>query len=258
MTQWQLLLIHFMPYVQHSSGASLCFFQPPAVFLHRPFPLILGSIFDRLSNASDIFYPIEFTPLYIGCPAVYLSPANPNETVGGGYVDPQGFNSAPPHPAPVVPPALAATLGSAPPGFGAPFIVEEPATTAVVASNGSAPAPSTGRRNLHRHLLQAPAVLAGGNSTATGSVSNTTAAAPLPGAAPPAATDAELNTYLPLNTTVKSSYVLPLKSMVGISSSFLAQGLRPDASVWQELTGTEQLDYWNQVGYWRWARLVGP
>jgi hypothetical protein len=67
-----------------------------------------------------------------------------------------------------------------------------------------------------------------------------------------------LNTYSPgpqptpasgvANVTATSApYVVPLVQMVGISSSFAAQGTRPDTTTQAELTGAERLEYWNLV-----------
>jgi hypothetical protein len=126
-------------------------------------------------------------------------------------VDPQGFNSAPPKPTPEIPAVLAAQLGTGPTGgLDAP---EPPNATAAAA----AAANRSGRA-----LLQAP-------------VSKMTSSS-------------DLNSDLPLKTAVNSNFVVPLKVMMGISSSFLAQITTPETKGRQELTGTEDLDYWNQVG----------
>lgn len=195
---------------------------------------MLGTMFTRMKNTS-YFAPIEFTPLYIGCPPALVNTSNPNRTVGGGFVDPQGFNSAPPNPVPKVPAALAKQLGrgasnnsgAAKPGsLAAPVPVPVP-VPAAPAAGSSLRAAQVGN---HRLLLQ----------VATGS-SNRTAAA--------AGSSAALNAELPLQTSVNSTYVVPLKVMVGISSSFLAQALRPNMTgSLAELSGTEDIDYWNQVG----------
>jgi hypothetical protein len=41
----------------------------PCAASPRPFPLMLGSIL--LTESTQGFFPIEFTPLYIGCPPAY-------------------------------------------------------------------------------------------------------------------------------------------------------------------------------------------
>jgi hypothetical protein len=51
-----------------------------------------------------------------------------------------------------------------------------------------------------------------------------------------------------VNVSAESNFVVPLVTMVGISSSFASQGLRPVSETAAELTGTEQLYYWNLVG----------
>ncbi|KAF8060477.1 OHP1 [Scenedesmus sp. PABB004] len=58
----------------------------------RPFPILLGSLI--LRNDSRVFFPFEFTPLYFGSPPL-AADARP-VAVGGGMVEPLGFNSAPP------------------------------------------------------------------------------------------------------------------------------------------------------------------
>lgn len=202
---------------------------------------------------TSLFYPIEFTPLYIGCPAVFPNKTNPNNTFGGGYVDPQGFNSAPPDPAPVVPAALATTLGDVPAGFPGPIgtarhrlLLQANSTAAGAAQPGAlaqpAPAASTPKDKPAAGAAQPgdlaqPAPAAASPKAAGAAAAGTTSSAPV-----------GLNADLPLQANVNSSFVVPLKVLVGISSSFLAQGLRPQAGALQELTGTEELDYWNQVG----------
>jgi hypothetical protein len=142
---------------------------------------------------------------------VYLNRTTPAETIGGGFVDPQGFNSAPPNPTPEIPVVLAAQLGAGSTGGSAPKSLNAPTVPAVTAA-----ANKTGRA-----LLQAPA------SKLTSS--------------------SNLNVDLPLKTNVNSNFVVPLKVMMGISSSFLAQITTPEKQARMELTGTEDLDYWNQV-----------
>jgi hypothetical protein len=136
---------------------------------------------------------------------VHLNRTNPADTIGGGFVDPQGFNSAPPNPTPEIPVTLAAQLGAGAPGFDAP-----PPNATAAAANKSG-----------RALLQAPISK---RSSPSG-----------------------LNSDLPLKAAVNSNFVVPLKVMMGISSSFLAQITTPEKKARQELTGTEDLDYWNQV-----------
>jgi hypothetical protein len=48
--------------------------------------VVLGSLFNRVDNAS-LFFPVEFTPQYIGVPPVIPNEQS-NKTVGGGFVDP--------------------------------------------------------------------------------------------------------------------------------------------------------------------------
>lgn len=127
----------------------------------RPYPLILGSIL--LANTTQAFYPIEFTPLYIGAPAAYT---NTTPALGNGFVEPIGFNSPPPK-------------------------------TVMKPSN--------------------PA-----NRTDPGIV---------------------------MQVEVDPLFVVPLKVMVGISSSFLTQGVRPATDFKQDLTGTQLLEYWNQIDF---------
>eukprot|EP00775_Hariotina_reticulata_P001277 gene1277-1617_t len=221
--------------------------------ISRPFPIILGTIFDKVDNQPR-FYPFEFTPLYVGCPAVAPDTANPSNTVGGGFVDPAGFNSLPPKPAPVVPKALQASLGQVPANLWAPI------PSALVGSPSAA-----GKR--HRSLLQGAAAApasaaappAGGTSepvktvAAEGAVPGDQVSAVVPpqgtGSAA-AAADVGYNKLLPLETSVNSSFIVPLKIAAGISSSFMAQGLMPaNNKALQELTGTEKLDYWNLVNF---------
>lgn len=40
------------------------------------------------------FFPYEFTPLYVGMPS--LAPYSKPIALGGGYVEPLGFNAQPP------------------------------------------------------------------------------------------------------------------------------------------------------------------
>jgi hypothetical protein len=191
----------------------------------RPFPIILGTIFRRV-QASSRFYPVEFTPLYIGCPPVFVNSTNPNATVGGGFVDPQGFNSAPPNPAPKTPAALTTpeSLNTAAAASSSNATAAAPVASAIREAQ-TGPALGTGK---HRLLLQTQAAKTNATSTAA----------------------AALNAQQPLQTSVDSTFIVPLKVMMGISSSFLAQGLRPDLTgTLAELTGTEDLDYWNQVNF---------
>lgn len=55
------------------------------MLLCRPFPIVLGSLFQKV-NTTSLFYPCEFTPEYIGVPPVYPN-EQPNKTIGGGFVD---------------------------------------------------------------------------------------------------------------------------------------------------------------------------
>ncbi|PNH12072.1 hypothetical protein TSOC_000999, partial [Tetrabaena socialis] len=124
------------------------------------FPIILGSILR--AETDQVFYPVEFTPLYAGDPALNTTV---DPALGPGFVEPLGLNS----PAPKRPPP------GAPP-----------------------------------------------NATLVG----------LQGA---------------LNVT--SSKLVPLGTYVGISSSFIAQGVRPERNAGYALTGAERLQYWNQYDY---------
>ncbi|WIA35178.1 hypothetical protein OEZ86_003644 [Tetradesmus obliquus] len=58
----------------------------------RPFPIILGSLI--LQNNPRKFFPFEFSPLYYGMPPLQLD--TQPVALGGGMVEPLGFNSAPP------------------------------------------------------------------------------------------------------------------------------------------------------------------
>ncbi|GFR41221.1 hypothetical protein Agub_g1894, partial [Astrephomene gubernaculifera] len=122
----------------------------------RPFPIILGSIMRVLTD--QVFYPFEVTPLYLGDPARNTTtfPA-----LGPGFVEPLGFNSAPPDTRPV-----------------------------------------------------------GGQAVGLQGTVNVT-----------------------------PSMLVPLSTFVGISSSFISQGVRPEHSAMYALTGTERLLYWNQLDY---------
>jgi hypothetical protein len=196
------------------------------------------------------FYPFEFTPLYAGCPAVAPDAKNPNNTIGGGFVDPIGFNSLPPRPAPVVPEALQASLGQVPANLWAPI------PSASVRSRGTA---GKRRRSLLQGAAAAPAPVAAspiGGASGNGQPGVAGGAVPGDQVAPEAArattgstvNDMGNNELLPLETTVNSSFIVPLKIAAGISSSFMAQGLKPaENEALQELTGTEKLDYWNMV-----------
>ena len=57
-----------------------------------PYPIILGSILTPKSVQK--YWPIEFTPLYIGSPSA--AGVNVTPVIGGGFVAPLGFNSQPP------------------------------------------------------------------------------------------------------------------------------------------------------------------
>ncbi|KAF6265851.1 hypothetical protein COO60DRAFT_1623718 [Scenedesmus sp. NREL 46B-D3] len=64
----------------------------------KPFPIILGSI--MLPDTPLGFYVVEFSPLYIGSPAFFNDTTPP---IGGGFVDPIGFNTPLPEPEPTLP-----------------------------------------------------------------------------------------------------------------------------------------------------------
>ena len=57
-------------------------------------PLAVAAVYRR---GGQVFYPFEATPLYVGNPALNVST---DPVLGGGFVEPLGFNSKPPDPAP--------------------------------------------------------------------------------------------------------------------------------------------------------------
>jgi hypothetical protein len=65
----------------------------------RPFPIILGSLIQQQDPRR--FFPFEFTPLYYGMPPLQLD--TQPVALGGGLVEPLGFNSAPPTAGVVIP-----------------------------------------------------------------------------------------------------------------------------------------------------------
>jgi hypothetical protein len=159
----------------------------------RPFPVMLGSIL--MQNTSLGFYPVEFTPLYVGCPSFFN---NTDPPLGGGFVDPQGFNSPPPDPKPSIP---------------APILQAFASTAARV----------TGLDN--------------GTLTTNETVNSTTPRA------------RQLMQLEPLPTTSKPDFLVPLKMVMGISSSFITNMFKPTRTITRELTGTEVLTYWNQITF---------
>jgi hypothetical protein len=60
----------------------------------RPYPIVVGSVMTPERQVSPKFFPFEFTPLYVGMPSVadYTKPT----ALGGGYVEPIGFNTLAP------------------------------------------------------------------------------------------------------------------------------------------------------------------
>lgn len=65
----------------------------------RPYPITVGSIVTPEREVTPKFFPFEFTPLYFGMPpaATYNKPI----ALGGGFVEPLGFNAQPPRRKPV-------------------------------------------------------------------------------------------------------------------------------------------------------------
>ncbi|WIA39163.1 hypothetical protein OEZ86_005290 [Tetradesmus obliquus] len=61
---------------------------------NRPYPVVVGSIMTPERQVSPKFFPFEFTPLYVGMPPVadYTKPT----ALGGGFVEPIGFNTLAP------------------------------------------------------------------------------------------------------------------------------------------------------------------
>ncbi|WIA31484.1 hypothetical protein OEZ86_002377 [Tetradesmus obliquus] len=177
----------------------------------RPFPIMMGSI--MLPDTPLGFYTIEFSPLYIGSPAFFNDTTPP---IGGGFVDPIGFNTPPPDPKPTLPSpilqAFAATAANAT-GF----------NNGSLRTNSSAPA----------------ANVAAGNGSNSSSSSNSSASSG----------GRQLLRLQPLNVTAQPTYVVPLKSLVGISSSFITNMFQPGGEITRQLTGTEALDYWNQITF---------
>ena len=175
-------------------------------------------------------------------------------SAGGGFVDPLGFNSPPPDPKPTIPPpildAFAASNASAntsalntsaptPPAAAGPL--PGTATTsgrkllqgsvAAAAASGPEPSPSPAAASPQPSpsapLL--PGVLQQQHPNATAGGTNTTSSS------------AALNDLLPLDVSVKPLYVVPLKVVTGISSSFLTVLATPATPNLRALTGTEVL-----------------
>ena len=61
---------------------------------------------------------------------------------------------------------------------------------------------------------------------------------------PPAGTVPRASPAGAATIEARSRFVVPLATMVGVSSSFVAQGLRPEGDAAEDLTGTETLWYW--------------
>eukprot|EP00878_Enallax_costatus_P010509 GHUV01010972.1.p1 GENE.GHUV01010972.1~~GHUV01010972.1.p1 ORF type:complete len:534 (+),score=124.46 GHUV01010972.1:703-2304(+) len=178
------------------SAVQVYTFYPGAhgnVSQQRPYPVMLGSIL--IQNSSLGFYPVEFTPLYIGCPAFFN---NTDPPLGGGFVDPQGFNSPPPNPKPIIP---------------APILLGFADTGASVIGTDN------------------------GTLTTNQTVNSTTAAG------------SRLMQLEPLSVAGKPDFLVPLKQVMGISSSFITNMFQPTATITRELTGTEVLQYWNQIDF---------
>ncbi|WIA11774.1 hypothetical protein OEZ85_011868 [Tetradesmus obliquus] len=191
--------------------------QPTAATarLLEPFPIVMGSI--MLPDTPLGFYAIEFSPLYIGSPAFFNETTPP---IGGGFVDPIGFNTPPPDPMPNLPSpilqAFAATAANAT-GF----------NNGSLRTNSSAPAVNTAAGNSSYTISN--------KSTASNSSAN--------------GTQEQLMQLQPLNVTAQPTYVVPLKSLVGISSSFIINMFQPGGEITRQLTGTESLNYWNQITF---------
>ncbi|KAF8071044.1 hypothetical protein HT031_001126 [Scenedesmus sp. PABB004] len=60
---------------------------------------------------------------------------------------------------------------------------------------------------------------------------------------------AALNALLPLSATVQPDFLVPLKMVAGISSSFTTNALKPGGKLGRELTGTEVLRYWSPIAF---------
>lgn len=58
----------------------------------RPYPIIIGAAFNAPGSDGHVFYPYEFTPLYVGTPATF---GDAEPALGGGYVQPLGLNAVP-------------------------------------------------------------------------------------------------------------------------------------------------------------------
>jgi hypothetical protein len=67
---------------------------PPLSTPCRPFPITVASIVTSERSVTPKFFPFEFTPLYVGMPAV--AAYNKPIALGGGFVEPLGFNAQPP------------------------------------------------------------------------------------------------------------------------------------------------------------------
>ena len=185
----------------------------------------------------------------------------PAHYAGGGFVDPLGFNSPPPDPKPAIPtPILDAfaasnasantsamntsspTAAAAPaPGAAAGAAPSSVTTTGKkILQDPAAQTPTSEAANALPGVLQQPdtaAVQAAGPAVQTAAAAaegtNTTQSS--------AAAAAALNDLLPLDVSVEPFYVVPLKVVAGISSSFLTVGAMPTTPAARELTGTETL-----------------
>ncbi|KAF8071043.1 hypothetical protein HT031_001125 [Scenedesmus sp. PABB004] len=94
--------------------------------------------------------------------------------------------------------------------------------------------------------LPAPIVAAFAAAAAAGADNGTLLAANASAAnnASAATAAAALNALLPLSATVQPDFLVPLKMVAGISSSFTTNALKPGGKLGRELTGTEVLRYW--------------
>eukprot|EP00775_Hariotina_reticulata_P012591 gene12591-12723_t len=161
--------------------------------LTRPYPIMLGAVL--LQKTALGFYPFEFSPLYVGCPAFFNNTQPP---IGGGFIDPLGFNTPAPQPQPTIPaPILQAFAATPASGYDR--------STGTLISNTST---ATSRQN-----------------------------------------SSNLMRLQPLQVSAQPSYLVPLKVVMGISSSFITNMVRPGGTITRELTGTETLQYWNQVDF---------
>jgi len=60
--------------------------------IHRPYPILTGTVCNATTDDGWPTYPLEFTPLYIGTAAAF---PDSNPPLGGGFVEPWGLNAEP-------------------------------------------------------------------------------------------------------------------------------------------------------------------